>query len=283
MLLSGGMDKQLLTYKSSQISYYRIGSGSRLGLCFHGYGEDALSYAFFENLAGNEYTFYAIDLPFHGQTQWREDLNFTHTDLQQIIHDILLTNNITLQADSTVLKLTLVGFSLGGRVALSLYQAWPQLTERLLLMAPDGLKVNFWYWLSTRTWVGNRLFDFTMKHPGWFFLFLKLINKLGMVNVSIFKFVNFYIGNKEARIQLYERWTTLRRLKPNIKRIKTCIVQNATEVRLIYGRHDRIILSKRGEKFKEAIEAYCTLKVIASGHQVLHEKHSGDIFESLKD
>jgi len=279
------MEKQVVTYKSSQICYYRIGTGPMLGLCFHGYGEDATSFAFLEKLAGNQCTFYAIDLPFHGQTGWKEDLNFTHTDLQQIIHELLLANNINLQVDAPKpdRKIVLIGFSLGGRVALSLHQAWPNLTERLVLMAPDGLKVNFWYWLSTRTWVGNKLFDFTMKYPGWFFLFLRIINRLGMVNASIFKFVNFYIGNKGARIQLYERWTTLRRLKPNIKRIKSFILQNKTPVRLIYGRHDRIILPIRGEKFKEGIEAYCTLKVIASGHQVLHEKHGDEILESLKD
>jgi pimeloyl-ACP methyl ester carboxylesterase len=279
------MEKQLLIYKSSKICYYRIGTGPRLGLCFHGYGEDGVSFSFLEKLAGKQFTFFAIDLPFHGHTSWKEDLNFTHTDLQQIIHDLLLANNISLQADAPKpeRKITLIGFSLGGRVALSLYQAWPQLTERMVLLAPDGLKVNFWYWLSTRTWAGNRLFDFTMKYPAWFFFFLKLINKTGMVNASIFKFVNFYVGNKEARIQLYERWTTLRRLKPNIRRIKASIVQNKTAARLIYGRHDRIILPIRGEKFKEGIEAYCTLKVIASGHQVLHEKHGDDIFGSLKD
>jgi len=279
------MEKQVVTYKSSQICYYRIGTGPMLGLCFHGYGEDATSFAFLEKLAGNQCTFYAIDLPFHGQTGWKEDLNFTHTDLQQIIHELLLANNINLQVDAPKpdRKIVLIGFSLGGRVALSLHQAWPNLTERLVLMAPDGLKVNFWYWLSTRTWVGNKLFDFTMKYPGWFFLFLRIINRLGMVNASIFKFVNFYIGNKGARIQLYERWTTLRRLKPNIKRIKSFILQNKTPVRLIYGRHDRIILPIRGEKFKEGIEAYCTLKVIASGHQVLHEKHGDEILESLKN
>ena len=54
-----------------------------------------------------------------------------------------------------------------------------------------------------------------MKHPGWFFGFLKVLNKLGLVNASIFKFVNYYIGDKEVRHLLYTRWTTLRKLKPN--------------------------------------------------------------------
>ena len=92
-----------------------------------------------------------------------------------------------------------------------------------------------------------------MKYPGWFFGFLKVINKLGLVNASIFKFVNYYIGNKEARHELYERWTTLRKLKPNLKRIKTCIRQNKTPVRLIYGKHDRIILPGKGRKISKKV------------------------------
>src|SRR5438477_13115821 len=89
-------------------------------------------------------------------------------------------------------KITLMGFSLGGRMALALYEKMSPSVERLVLLAPDGLKVNFWYWLSTQTWIGNRLFLFTMNHPSWFFSFLKGLNKLKLVNVSIFKFVNYY-------------------------------------------------------------------------------------------
>ncbi|MEI9943928.1 MAG: hypothetical protein WDN26_06855 [Chitinophagaceae bacterium] len=151
----------------------------------------------------------------------------------------------------------------------------------MILLAPDGLKVNFWYWLSTQTWIGNRLFAFTMKHPSWFFGFLKILNRLGFVNASIFKFVNYYIGDKEVRKQLYERWTVLRKLNPGLKKTKSLIKENKTKVVLVYGKHDRIILSTRGEKFRKGIEEYCTLNIINAGHQVLHEKYAGEIVEAL--
>jgi pimeloyl-ACP methyl ester carboxylesterase len=277
------MKKGFLSYKRSSVGYYRFGHGPRLAICFHGYGEDALMYAFMEKYAA-DYTFYSMDLPFHGNTVWNEGLNFTHTDLQQIIHDILLENNIALNADTTagITKLSLIGFSLGGRVALSLYQAWPDSIEKIVLLAPDGLTVNFWYWLATRTWPGNKLFAFTMKHPGWFMGFLKLLSKTGMVNASVIKFVNYYIGNTEARLKLYQRWTTLRRLKPSLKRIKACITRLHTPVRLIYGKFDRIILPVRGKAFVKGIENFAELRVIDSGHQVLNEKHAVEIVESLR-
>ena len=148
-------------------------------------------------------------------------------------------------------------------------------------MAPDGLKVNFWYWLSTQTWLGNKLFALTMKKPGGFFGFLKLLNKLKLLNASIFKFTNYYIGDPEARRLLYSRWTSLRKLKPNLTRIKSFVKQQNTAVRLVYGKHDRIILSSVGEKFKHGIEGQCELIVIHSGHQVLHEKHVEELIPVL--
>ena len=149
------------------------------------------------------------------------------------------------------------------------------------MLAPDGLKVNIWYWFITQTRMGNEIFAFSMKHPGWFLGFLKLANKLGLVNASVFKFVNCYIGNEEARRLLYQRWTTLRKLKPNLSGIKILIRQYKTQTRLLYGKYDRIILPVRGEKFQNGIGEFCKLTVIDSGHQVVHVNHVQQILPAL--
>jgi pimeloyl-ACP methyl ester carboxylesterase len=279
------MQSSFISYRSSVIHYVRMGEGSRLVLCFHGYGEEGTAYSFLEKYNRQDFTFYAIDLPFHGQTEWNEGLLFTHLDLQQIIEEILAQGNSKLLAEpcgkTKNSKLSLLGFSLGARIALSLYQSQPARIEKLVLLAPDGLKINFWYWLATQTWPGNRFFALTMKHPGWFFGFLKLLNRLKLVNISIFKFINYYIGDKEVRRLLYARWTTLRKLKPNLQRIRSFISDNKTPVRLIYGQHDRIMLSPVGERFRKGIEDYCTITLIHSGHQVLQEKHAEEILKAL--
>ena len=273
------MESFQLCYRNSFIEYYRFGAGPKTAICFHGYGEEATTYSFLDKYAGHQYTFYSINLPFHGNTEWKDGLNFTQSDLSQIVEEILRQPDSELRTPNY--KLTLIGFSLGGRAALCLCQTMPEKIEKLVLLAPDGLKVNFWYWLATQSWVGNKFFRFTMKYPGWFFSFLKLLNKLRLVNASIFKFVNYYIGDAEVRQLLYDRWTTLSKLNPDIKHIKNIIGKNKIQVRLVYGMHDRIILSSVGERFKKEIEEYCTLSVIQSGHQVLHEKHIDEILPAL--
>jgi len=270
------LEHRFITYKNSLISWYRFGSGSQPVICFHGYGENGSYFNFLERQAGGQFSFFAIDLPFHGKTEWKEGLDFKWEDLRDIINQILAGQF----SDSNI---TLLGFSLGGRIVLRLYQAIPDRIEKIVLLAPDGLKVNFWYWLSTQTWIGNKIFYFTMQNPTWFFGFLKFFNWLGIVNTSIFKFVKYYIDNKTVRHELYNRWITLRNLRPNLSKIKSLALQHKTTFRLVYGKHDRIILSGHGEKFRKGIEAYCSVSVIESGHQVLHEKHVNDILSQLKD
>ncbi len=271
-------DSLLLPYKNSFISYYRFGKGDIGVICFHGYAEDGSSFSFLEKYAGQNFSFLAIDLPFHGNTKWNEK-EFTTHHLVEIIY--LVVEQCRL--NPLVSNFKLLGFSLGGRVALSLYEALPTKVDKLVLLAPDGLKINFWYWLATQTFLGKRLFSFTMKHPGWFFGFLKTLNTLGLVNKSIFKFVNFYIGNENVRYSLYQRWIALKQIKPDLGKIKRSIRKNSTGVRLIYGKHDRIILPAAGQRFCKGIEPNCRIALIHSGHQVLHENHIAEILPALLD
>ena len=58
-----------------------MGTGNKLLLCFHGYGEDAYSFSFLEKHLGETYSLIVIDFPFHGKTVWKDGLLFTANDL----------------------------------------------------------------------------------------------------------------------------------------------------------------------------------------------------------
>lgn len=265
--------QKFLPYGSSRISYHSFGNGPDTIICFHGYGESAEKFLFLrDHLPPGQFRVIAIDLPYHGATEWNQK-DFTAVDLVSVCCDARL--------DAAKGNLILLGFSLGGRACLSLYEALPEKINKLVLLAPDGLKLNFWYWLATQSRLGKGLFGFTMKYPGWFLGMLKILNALGLVNSSIYKFVRYYIHDPEVRKQLYLRWTSLRKLKPSIALIKNLIRITQTPVKLVYGKHDRIILARRAGKFTAGIEKFAELKIIESGHQVLHEKHAEEIVNAI--
>lgn len=251
------------------------GTGTQPCFCFHGYGETGEAFAFLTEALGERYRVFCMDLPYHGSSRWEAASAFRPEDLQGIILAILSEN------PGAGGKLTLAGFSLGGRMALHLFQLMPERVERLVLLAPDGLKMNGWYWLATQTRLGNRLFELTMKSPGWFMALLHGFNKLGLVNASVFKFVRYSIHDATVRRQLYERWTGLRRIRPSIPVIKKLIRQHHTSVRMVYGLHDRIIADAAGFRFRKGLEDDCIVFQIHAGHQVLHQKHVAEILPAF--
>ena len=97
----------------------------------------------------------SIDLPFHGQTVWNEGLLLQPAELLEIMNRIIPPEK----------PILLMGYSMGGRVCLQLLASFPDRFYQLVLMAPDGLHKNPWQRLSTQTWIGNRLFAFSMRHP----------------------------------------------------------------------------------------------------------------------
>jgi pimeloyl-ACP methyl ester carboxylesterase len=152
----------------------------------------------------------------------------------------------------------------------------------VVLIAPDGLKMNRWYWLATQTGAGNRLFRWTMKRPGWLFGLLRTGNWLGLVNPGIYKFAVHYIDNDRVRQELYLRWTLLRGFRPDITRIRALIAERKIPIGLLYGRYDRIIRWDTGDAFCRTLPAeYCSLVVLDSGHQLLRPGNEGVILSLL--
>jgi pimeloyl-ACP methyl ester carboxylesterase len=270
------MQTDFITYRSSKVHYCWFGTGQKVLLCLHGYGESEQTFRFLEKYLSAEYTVFAIDLPFHGNTQWLEGLRFTTDDL------LAITESLRIKHNREASKITLLGYSMGGRVALQLLLTIPEKIERIILLAPDGLKVNFWYWLATQTYLGNRLFGFTMKHPGWFFSLLQAGNRLKLINQSVLKFTRYYIHDTTVRRLLYERWTCMRAIRPRLAFVKKLIRTHQLPVRLLYGQYDRIIRYERGEKFRKGIESFCTLHIIQTGHQVLQEKYVNQIIQLIQ-
>ena len=274
----------------SRIHYSYWGTGEKLLLCFHGYGESAASYSFLEEALGGQYTILAIDLPFHGETQWEGGFYLDPRDLLTIIQAIIAelprgSSGSPRSSDPSASPGSagwwLLGYSMGGRVALQLLQLAPEKVRRLVLLATDGLQMNPWYWLATQTGPGNRLFRWTMKRPAWLFFLLRTGHVLRLVNPSIYKFTAHYVDDERVRDKLYARWTTMRGFRPHPGRIGSIIRAHRIPIELLYGSYDRIIRWERGERFRKQNTPFCNLILLPAGHQLLQPRFLEVIVKAL--
>lgn len=263
------MESFFIPYHGSSFHVVKYGKGEDIIFCFHGYGEEASTYSIFEELLGDAYTLIAIDMPFHGKTDWRGPLLFALNALIDIINELL---------DSADKKFNLMGYSMGGRVAFRLLEAIPERVKKLVLVAPDGLHKNPWQRFSTETYVGNRLFKFTMENPDWLFGLMKMAFALRLLNPSIEKFIRYYLDEEQQRLMLYKRWTTMRKFRPSISKLQQIFMKQQIPLHIFFGKYDRVIVAKRGYTFAKKLPSVYIAEIEA-GHQLLHQKYATQIAE----
>jgi pimeloyl-ACP methyl ester carboxylesterase len=263
--------QKTISYQSSKINYYTFGSGGEVVFCFHGYGLDGSCFAFLENTILLKHTLFCIDFPFHGATEWNEGIEFTQSDL---------TNIISLLNPFPTKKFSILGYSMGGRTALNLLQINSDSIKKVLLIAPDGLKFHFWQYLSTQTNWGNKLFRFTMNNPAWLFALVKLGVVFRLLNRSITKFVHHHIDTKIERDLLYNRWTSMRKFTTNLALIKQIITEKNIQIDIVTGKYDRVITTSQAKRFKGNLPLI-SLTELDSGHHLLKEHWVDSIVKCL--
>lgn len=271
------MKSHYITYKNSTIHYRQFGDGPKLLFCFHGYGRECDTFYILERRLAAAFTVVAIDVPFHGRTQWKDELIFEPKYLQQLL------SQIRKSLDKENIKFSLLGFSMGGRIALHLTQLMPEKVERLILLAPDGLHYNFWRWVASDTLPGNMLIDYSIHHPAFVSWILDKAEKRRVIHSGLADFVRYYLDDDEHRLMFYHKYISMRKFKPALNKLKRLIRKHRIPVRMMFGRFDRVIPYAGGEKFREGIEEFASVKIIDTGHHLLCEMQADKIVRLITD
>lgn len=152
-------------------------------IALHGFGDESGTFETIDPFLAQNKWIIALDLPFHGNTTWNKS-ECTREDMVQILRMLLERT----RKNSCIL----LGFSLGGRLVLSLWPEMREDVERLILIAPDGVATNGlrwpeaipescrkflrgglllseWflpviYWLSRQTWLPVLSRQFARRH-----------------------------------------------------------------------------------------------------------------------
>lgn len=259
------MIQNFLPFNRSSICYYTFGHGKRLLFAFHGYSNDSHIFDVLQPALQNDYTLVAIDLPIHGGTRWRDGL-FTSHKLNKII-------SLIIEKEKLPEDYILMGFSLGGRIAMSLFQQFPQHVSSMVLLAPDGLYKGKWYRFIAQSFIGTRITAYFLKRPETAMRILDWSKKNHIINTHVYLYAQGLLNSRRERMLLYARWTFMRKMRPSLKKICKAINSYSVPVKLIFGKGDTITPEHNADYLLANAAPYVEFQEWEAGHLLLREKY----------
>lgn len=255
-----------ISYEGSTLIFHRYGNGEKKILLFHGFGQDHRAFQSWIAVLKNDYTLFVFDLFFHGDSMWGNHEVLEKNDWKKIIGTLLTQEKIN--------AFEIVGFSMGGKFALATLEAFPHQVKKITLLAPDGIKTNFWYSLATYPIAFRHLFKSMINRPQRFKALENFALKVRLIDKSLLRFVESQMNTPEKRERVYYAWVVFRHLKFNMKTIANIINSNKINITLFVGKYDKIITVKNMDLLLNKLDDY-KLGILETGH-------NGVIQESAK-
>jgi pimeloyl-ACP methyl ester carboxylesterase len=260
-----------IRYKDNYVHCLKMGQGPRLLIAFHGFGNDAGIFAPLAERLQDIYTTVSINLPGHGETDWHARY-MKKEDLMAIVQGV--------RNDFGTEKFSLAGYSLGGRICLSIAELQPNWIDHLFLFASDGLQRNFWYEMATRNIIGKAVFKQMLEKPEQWLKRAALLKKWQLIDESRYKFARFKLTDPSVRKQLKYVWPVTSKLIAALPLVKWNIKKYKVDVLVFMGKHDRIFPVAQAERFVKGLKK-AEMHVINTGHDLLQADYLDEIHQCI--
>lgn len=243
-----------------RLHYWKFGQGPQLLLALHGFGEDGYAFANWAEALDEKWTVLAPDLPWHGQTCWNHAI-WKRSDVLYWIQEMITRHGYS--------SFHCVGYSMGGRLALSLT---PFLSEKLTgitLFAPDGLATRD-MWIASRIPAWFRRCLILVAEPGgsWALRIAEKAYVLGIMTGFGLKYLRYQWSNKTRRLRMMRTWSAMAYFPVRVPQIKMTLQKRKIPFRLVLGENDNMIKREEALLFTEGLEqAECI--VFSADHRLI--------------
>lgn len=262
----------ILADGANQLRCLRMGHGKKIMIAFHGFGEDATRFVPLSKLLQEEYTVIAFDFPGTSAGLWKGKNMPDCKTMAYFIHRICAEFNVD--------KVALMGYSMGARPVLCLTGYLSEKIDQVVLLAPDGMSKNIWYYLATHNFYGRMLFRHILNNPGTLTRYRKNLTKLGLVKQRSANVAQKTLNCPENRKKVLVDWSFTRNFIPNQRFILNKIRKKKIPLLLFMGAHDPVFSVEEGRSFIQGINT-AQLHVLECGHQILKDDNLPQIASML--
>lgn len=240
------------------------GNGTNLLICLHGFGENQHAFDSLLDDIPIDWCVCSLDLPLFGESKWENtDISIQDHTWKQVSSYIRLRH-----PEATW---HLLGYSMGGKVALKLQELLEVPAKTVLLFAPDGLRRQPLHAFATGTVIGKWLFRQLMIHPRIILTLNQVAYRLGLIDRFLFRFVQGNFSEKKWRDRIFYTMTLYEGFQVNWERLAQQAQIHPTHWSLVWGKYDPTFSQTSADRLLRSIPS-AKETVLDTGHLLLRDR-----------
>lgn len=246
------------------LSYKILGSGDETILAFHGFGHSKEDFSMIEPFLSGKERLIAIDLFGHGEAFFPESRMknepISKDEWRILIEDILIRENVT--------NFHLLGYSLGGRMALVTFELFKDQVKSVFLFSPDGLHKTRSFAFANESKIGRSLFRVGIHNYQKLKPVVKFLHDFYLVPRSKARFILRQMENPK-RIEMAKYvWSALSICWPDLNKIFDESTKN-TQVVVLFGKYDPLIKPSYGDVLDNFPHHNINRYILPLGHRTI--------------
>lgn len=252
--------------KKGRISVHCFGRGEELLIALHGYGDSGRVFEALAPALAGRFRVYAVDLPFHGATQW-EAPEYDGGDLEALIGAILAREAKT--------RFQWLGYSYGGRLILSTLGRFAGRVSAVYLVAPDGLgtrgmRLPLLFPPALRRRLAGRL-----EHPRGLLFLSGWLRRSGLLSTFSDAFLRQQLASEQRRRRLAGTWRSLPHFPVRLSEVRRQLADGEIKTCFFAGSADELIAPERIRAISSTLPG-AGFHLLAGGHYQLITPELGE-------
>lgn len=259
----------------------KSGKTSRVIIAFHGFDRSSEEMENFMPLYDDDTSMLSINLLHHGESKPK---NGFHMYSMLEPNDLLDSIKIKIAEEFGEVRFELLGYSMGSRICFRLLTESHKSFDRIIVLAPDGLRKGPLYRFVVNTRIGRFCWSLVDRFPKTNRRILDALYKVGVISGNRHHFGRYHTDNAEIRKRVAYGWAAHKKFWPELRDLANAMSQ--IESHLIFGDRDKIIPEKWSNGLKsELAKINCTavkFHTIDSGHVMRHAATVEQIVSAIK-
>ncbi|MGB3778340.1 MAG: alpha/beta hydrolase [Tunicatimonas sp.] len=241
------------------LHFIKIGTGPRVMIGFHGLGRDATMFQRYQNMFP-EFTIYSVSLFYHGSNWKDQRAGLDDKQWKAMFGYFLLSEGVQ--------NFSMLGFSLGGKVALYTFQLFSDRVDEIHLIAPYGIKANVVEFITQRLPFVYRRLERYVHHPAALLSLLEIFRRYKLLNTTLVNITINQMSSQEARARVFYTMRLYGTLRLDLRSIRKKLEASKVPVVFYLGLYDKILTIKALNRYLSAL-IDASLHVMPSGHSRL--------------